>query len=335
MVAQEPGKLRVLIVGCGNIAGGFDAGRPAGTLPLTHVGAYSQNPAFDVLACIEPDPGRRASFMADWNIPLGFADFDELAQCPQQFDVISICSPTQAHAQDLEHAVAMKPMAIFCEKPVTLSAAQTEHWVTACAREDILLAVNHTRRWAPDVVQLQLDLARGAWGTVRSVVGHYNKGILNNGGHMLDLLIYLFGSLSVDWAGPAVFDFWPDDPSVAAVLRSHEGVPIHLCTACAQDYALFELEIVTSKGILKMENGGMNWSERRVVQDTNFKGYRRLGTTETADGQYQQAMRNAAANVCAALRQGAKLSSTGHTALQAQVLCEHIRNFAQPPTLRT
>ncbi len=168
-------------------------GRASEMPPLTHMGAYAKHPDFDVQACIEPDPYRRERFMAHWNIPAGFASFDELLKGSHAFDVVSICSPTAAHALDLENALALKPSAIFCEKPVTMHAAQTQQWVAACARENTLLAVNHTRRWAPDVVQLRQELASGAWGTVHSAVGYYNKGLLNNGGHMLDLLIYLCG----------------------------------------------------------------------------------------------------------------------------------------------
>ncbi len=150
---------------------------------------------------------------------------------------------------------------------------------------------------------------------------------------MLDLLIYLFGPLQVQWAGAVDYDFWEDDPSVTAVLRASSGTSIHMCTARAPDYALFELEIVTSMGVLAMENGGMNWRERRVVEDPQFKGYRRLDSAQSRQGQYMLAMSNAIANLHAALRDGDALSSTGHSALQAQRLCEQIRYLAERPTV--
>ncbi len=321
------------MVGCGNIAGGFDMARSSEQPPLTHMGAYCKHPDFDVQACIEPDAQRRERFMAHWKIPAGYSSFDALMQRPPAIDVVSICSPTAAHALDLECALALKPLAIFCEKPVTLHAAQTQHWVEACANAHTLLAVNHTRRWAPDVTRLKQELASGVWGSVHSAVGFYNKGLLNNGGHMLDLLIHLFGPLQVQWAGAVDYDYWEDDPTVAAVLRTASGAAIHLCTARAPDYALFELEIITSMGVLAMENGGMNWRERRVVEDPQFKGYRRLDSAQPRQGEYPSAMTHAVANLCAAVRGGDALASTGDSALQAQRLCERIRHLAERPTV--
>ena len=328
MTALDSAQLRVLIVGCGNIAGSFDVGHPKDALPLTHAGAYVHHPGFHVVACIEPDAGRRASFMARWKVPSGYASFEELAKRPQQFDVISICSPTAVHDQHLQQAVSMRPRAIFCEKPVTPYASVTARWVQACANENVLLAINHTRRWAPDVVRLQHDLSEGNWGVVRSVAGHYNKGLLNNGGHLVDLLLYLLGPLSVGWTGPAVFDFWPDDPSVAAILLTQHGMPIHLSTGDARDFAFFELEITCSAGVIAMENGGLNWRYRRVVEDPNFKGYKRLGADQSVAGDYRQAMLAAVSNLHDAIHHGAALASTGHSALQAQILCEQIRHLA-------
>ena len=58
----------VLIVGCGNIAGGFDAGRGADTPPFTHAGAFAQHPDFAVAACVDPDDAQRAAFAERWQV---------------------------------------------------------------------------------------------------------------------------------------------------------------------------------------------------------------------------------------------------------------------------
>jgi predicted dehydrogenase len=120
--------LKVLIVGCGNIAGGFDAERPASQPPLTHAGAFSRHGGFHVVACVEPDAERRGSFMRRWGIGQGFDDMAAVAQAhaPGSFDVVSLCSPTHAHAQQLEAALALKPRLIFCAKPLTPTLADTE-----------------------------------------------------------------------------------------------------------------------------------------------------------------------------------------------------------------
>lgn len=156
--------LRVLIVGCGNIAGGFDLGRSAGYLPYTHTGAYTRDGRFDLAACVEPDDKRRSDFMAAWGVSTGFRSIEEALGSGNQFDVISICSPTDCHAHDLETALRLQPKLIFCEKPLTTSAAESKRLVAECAQLNIPLAVNYTRRWDADVSKLQADMQAGRRG---------------------------------------------------------------------------------------------------------------------------------------------------------------------------
>jgi predicted dehydrogenase len=322
---QAPHPLDVLLVGCGNIAGGFDADRPRDALPLTQAGALQRHGGFRLAACVEPDAARRAAFMARWEIPLGAATVAELRAGAGSFDVIGICSPTALHAEHLQAAVHLRPRLIFCEKPVTPSLAETAHWVERCEAAGVLLAVNHTRRWAPDVRALHDELRAGHWGELRSAVGHYNKGVLNNGGHMIDLLHFLVGPLALLQAGTPVHDFWPDDPSVPALLRTESGVPVHLNIGHAGDFAFFELQLVTSRATIVMEDGGQHWRIRRVVENPDFKSYKGLDAGERQPGRYAEAMLIAATNLHDALHKGTPLSSTGRSALEAQRLCEEIR----------
>lgn len=319
---------RVLIVGCGNIAGGFDMGRPQGSLPYTHAGAYLRDGRFELTACIEPDDRRRSEFMAAWSIPVGLRSIDELADCDGQFDVISICSPTACHAHDLEIAVRLKPKLIFCEKPVTSSLAETEKVVEECSKANIPLAVNYTRRWDPDILKLKTDMNAGQWGTLRSIVGLYNKGILNNGSHMLDLLHFLVGPMKIIKVGKAVHDYFSSDPTVPVWLDGDHGVPIHLACAHAEDYAAFELQLIFSLGMLTMEEGGMFWRERRVVDNDTFKGYRKLGEGIRRGGQYPQAMLQAVDNIYRTINKGAVLSSTDKSAFDAHRMCEEVMQQA-------
>lgn len=323
MNARAP--LRTLVIGCGNIAGGFDAGRSPDTLPYSHAGALTRSAGFDLAACVEPDTARREAFMAHWHVAAGYASMSEIG-ADERFDVISVCSPTALHSEHIANALHLKPRLLFCEKPVAPSLEDAEALVSRCEESGVLLAINYTRRWAPDVVRLRDEIAAGQWGAVRSVCGTYNKGILNNGGHLIDLLHFLFGTeLELISAGAPTWDFWKDDPTVPAMLTMKDGTPVHLVTANAGDYALFEMQIITSFGVVTMTDGGTGWQLRKVVDSPHFKGYRSLDPIEQRAGEYAFAMTNAFANIEAALTYGTALASTGRSALEAQRLCEKIK----------
>jgi predicted dehydrogenase len=317
--------LRVLIVGCGNIASVFDQGRSAGDLPLTHAGGYSRDAHFYVAACVEPNNNRLGAFLDAWQVPNGFHSIDEALDSGNEFDVISICSPTQYHVQDINKAMRFKPKVIFCEKPVTLSSLETEALVIECEKLGIQLAVNYTRRWDPDIIQLKGDMQVGRWGELRSVLGAYNKGILNNGSHMVDLLHLLVGPTAIVNVGKPTCDYFPDDPTVPVWLAGPQEVPVHLACGHAKDYAMFELQFVFSLGVLTMEEGGMFWRERRVIDSNTFKGYRMLDEGARRIGKYPNAMTQAIDNIYRTISLGEPLASTGVTALSTQRVCEEIK----------
>jgi predicted dehydrogenase len=321
-------KFKVLIVGCGNIAGGYDLLQPEELLPLGHAKAFSKHGRFSLLGCIDPDFDKRMQFQRRWQVHQSFSSLLDIGLKVGQYDVISICSPTMGHAGDIQLALALKPKLIFCEKPVTSSLKDTRIAVQACAEQGVLLAVNFSRRWSPQVVQLKNDLKNECWGSVRSVSATYNKGILNNGSHMLDLLLYLFGPLSIASVGSAVNDFFSQDPSIDAVLRSEIGFPIQLNVAHAKDYTLFEIQIVTEKGVINMEDGGARWRYRHAKPSEKLVGYNFLNSGEWLEPDGSYAMSGAVANIFDALDSGAQLCSSGNNAIQAQILCEQINRLA-------
>lgn len=318
-------RLRVLIVGCGNIAGAFDEGRSISDFPFTHAGAYTRDDRFVLAACVEPNDDRRVAFMMNWGVTAGFRSIEDAFNSGSQFDVISICSPTICHEHDLETALQFKPRLIFCEKPVTDSVAHTERLVAECNKEKVLLAVNHTRAWDPDIAKLQASLLAGQWGYLRSVVGFYNKGILNNGSHMVDLLLRLVGPLKIVKVGKPTRDFFTDDPTVPAWLEGHQGVPVQFACGDARDYSIFELQFVLSRGVLTMESGGMFWRERCTSNSDTFRGYLMLDEGIRRAGGYSRAMLLAIDNVYQAIHHNETLASTGKSALAAQRLCEQIK----------
>ncbi|HMO67555.1 MAG TPA: hypothetical protein PKE25_02635, partial [Novosphingobium sp.] len=182
------------------------------------------------------------------------------------------------------------------------------------------------RRWAPDVVRLRAELAAGKWGSVRAVSATYNKGIVNNGSHLIDLLHFLLDRrLDLVAAGAPLFDFWPEDPTIPAMLVTDDGVPVQLGVAHAADFSLFELQIVTSLGVIAMLDGGSSWQFREVINSPDFKGYRALDAGERHPGELAYAMSQAYGNIANALAMGAPLASNGRSALMAQRLCQQIR----------
>ena len=267
--------------------------------------------------------------MAAWGVPVGFRVIEDVVNFAHRFDVISICSPTTCHAHDLEIALSLKPKLIFCEKPIATSLVEAEKIVEECRKSNVLLAVNYSRRFDPDVRKLQMDMQEGRWGQLRSIIGCYNKGILNNGSHMLDLVSLLVGPLQITAVGKPIYDFFPNDPTIPVWLEGTGALPIHLVCGHAEDYAMFEVQLLFSRGALTMEDGGMYWRERSVVDSSTFNGYRVLNDGVRRSGQYPRSMLQAICNIFNAVATSDKtIASNGESALVTQRLCEQIKQRA-------
>jgi predicted dehydrogenase len=329
---------RVLLIGCGNIAGRFDMVRPVDAWPLTHAGAFQSHGGYELVACIDPDEQTRCAFATYWDIARHAPSLEVLGALPGEFDVIGLCSPTALHHTHMEALLLLKPRVIFCEKPLTYCLRESARWEQACKEQGVTLAVNYTRQWDPSVCRLVEEFRLGCWGAIRSAVGYYNKGVLNNGGHLVDLLLRLLGPLEVLAAATPVHDYWDSDPTVSGLLRSKEGqVPVCLAPAHAKDYSLFELELVCEMGVIRMRNGGMNWDTRHVEVSPHFSGYRSLAGADSCDGDYLQAMTLAVTEIHQHLSHGTGIRSDGAHALAIQDICEQLlvaANYAAPLTNR-
>lgn len=321
---------RVLIIGCGAIAGGYDSGRAGDAPPLTHAGAFSRDARFKIVACVDPDEVARTAFAERWGIAHRGAAVDELEARPGGFDVVSICSPTAFHAEHLAAALALKPRLIFCEKPLAGDVETARNLVDRCRGEGVALAVNYTRRWAPDLLALAAEIRSGKWGAPISAVGWYTKGVVHNGGHLADLLGMMLGELTFICAGKPVFDFWDDDPTVPALLRSADGANVHLAAGDTRAFTQFELVLTCEQGEIAVRDGGFRIETRKVQDSATFTGYRVLGERESVAGRYDEAMACAVANIADHLDHAKPLASTGANALAAQRLCEVIRTGSLP-----
>ncbi len=316
--------INVLIVGCGNIAGGFDFYRENATLPLTHAGAYFRDNRFKILACVDPDLVKRQRFKDRWNIEFSYECIDDALHSGNSFDVVSICSPTSVHYSDLTSAIKYSPRLIFCEKPLAETLKLSEDVVMQCEKRNIPLLVNYSRRFDSSLQQLKLSYDNGEYGELRSISGIYNKGILNNGSHLIDLLINLFGSMELCWVGSTVYDYDGNDPTIPFTLKTKSGVFVMVSCANANDYSFFELQFVFSKGVLLMQDGGLRWQKLSLIESQFFSGYKVLDRHPSYLGGYQNAMTMAVDNIYSFLEEKQPLLSDGANSIKVQQLCNQI-----------
>ena len=201
MPGEKKGRYRVMI----NVAiagfgwwGAYLARRLAGSKALT------------VRAIVEPDRGRTEAIVASGYEHL--TDFRQALDNPA-LDAVLIATPSRLHADQIEAAAAAGKH-VFCEKPLSMNAADARRAVDACKDANIVLGVGHMRRFEPAMQYLKQQVAEGTLGTIMHAEAAFSHdkiagvepgnwrttsaespaaGMTATGIHLSDVLISLFG----------------------------------------------------------------------------------------------------------------------------------------------
>jgi len=225
---------------------------------------------------------------------------------------------------------------VLCEKPLALGSGDM---AKICSLMDRLedqgrgLWINYTRDWDTALAALSGEIASGAWGRFLAVTGRYNKGLGNNGGHLLGLItqvLQIAPALLVPiFAQVARMDFSTDDPSIDAVLRAPDNCLVHLISTDATSYHHFEIDFFLEKGIVSVEDSGYRIVTRSAEDSPRHPGYREVGSRQERSGGLAGAMANAFASIASELTLGAPGVSQARRMVQVEALVTTIRDFAQ------
>ncbi|HEX2685855.1 MAG TPA: Gfo/Idh/MocA family oxidoreductase [Kofleriaceae bacterium] len=205
--------------------------------------AIARNGCADIVAIADPSPERRDAALA---VAPAATPCEHLGQLLEQpLDGIVIATPSALHA---EHCLAAlgHGLAVFCQKPLGRTAAETEQLVAAARDANCLLAVDLSYRHTAAIQRIREVLRTGGIGQVFAVdlVFHnaygpdaawfYDKAA-SGGGCVIDLGIHL-----VDLA------LWLlEFPAVEAVDSRlyRRGVPLSAGDSRVEDFAAVQLRL--------------------------------------------------------------------------------------------
>jgi myo-inositol 2-dehydrogenase / D-chiro-inositol 1-dehydrogenase len=160
----------------------------------------------------------------------------------KSIDAVLICTPTDTHADLIEQA-AKAGKAIFCEKPVDLSAERVRACLKVVADTKAKLMIGFNRRFDPSFASLQKRLAAGEVGKPEIVtILSRDPGpppisyITRSGGLFRDMMIH--------------------DLDMARFLLGEEPVEVSAMAACLVDPAIGQAgDIDTAVVTLKTKSG--------------------------------------------------------------------------------
>jgi predicted dehydrogenase len=169
-------------------------------VPHTHLSALANIPSARVVAGCDISEEARNLFLERWGDTWPdlrvFNDYTEMLNTAKP-EVVCVATPDNLHLPVVLAAVEAGAKAIFCEKPMSTHTDDIDTMIEAIEANNVVVNVNHTRRWMPPYVAAREVLRSGQIGElvqINSHLGGERAMLWRNHSHVIDLLNYFADS---------------------------------------------------------------------------------------------------------------------------------------------
>ena len=164
-MSQAPTVFRVAIIGTGRVGYQFSFG----DLPDNHAEAVALDTRCELVAGVNRGRDKLDAFGQRFGVAALFSDYREML-AEVQPDLVIVATHPELHCEMVETcAQAAATRAIICEKPMALSLSECDRMIAACSAGDVLLQINHNRRWLAEWNLALALLQEGAIGDLNSI----------------------------------------------------------------------------------------------------------------------------------------------------------------------
>ncbi len=179
--------LKVLIIGLGDIAMGYDLGRA--DVSWTHVSAILKNEDYVIIGGVDPAIATHDSFYSLTSAP-AYSDIDDfLLKNKQSVDLVVISSPTNYHLCHYKKIKSLQPKLVLMEKPLVAADEELEPLMAEIISGPRVM-VNLFRLYQSKINSVLNELANN--GPCRISI-RYSNSIEHNGIHFITLILRHFG----------------------------------------------------------------------------------------------------------------------------------------------
>lgn len=310
----------VLIIGAGKIGAFFDA--PESEHVLTHAHAFSRHQGFNIMGFVDADYDQAKRAAQVWNCEA----FTSIAAAFEngKIDIAVVATPDNTHYSIIKELAGFPLRLVLAEKPLTTSLNGSQEIIQLYHEHEITLAMNYTRRYVPEFMDLKCKIASGAFGRFLSGNGYYGKGTLHNGSHMIDFLRFLLGDISQTRTLSCIYDYFEDDPSCTAEFLMTCGGQFVMQAVDCRCHTIFELDLIFESRRMRIVDSGFTMETYSIKESELFSGYRNLCLLETRSTSQGKALLFTVEDIYEHLVSGVPVPSTGMDGIIVQQLCSAI-----------
>ena len=314
----------------------------AGRIGQIHARSAAAHKAATLAAVFDVDAKAAAAIAAGTGATVAKGISDIIGD--KSIDAVLICTPTDTHADLIEQA-AKAGKAIFCEKPVDLSAERVRACLKVVADTKAKLMIGFNRRFDPSFASLQKRLAAGEVGKPEIVtILSRDPGpppisyITRSGGlfrdmmiHDLDMARFLLGEEPVEVSAMAACLVDPaigqagDIDTAVVTLKTKSGKLAQISNSSRATYGYDQrIEVHGSGGLLRADN-----QYATTVQKATGDGFSSDPVLNFFLERYTPAYRAEMDTFVTGVLEGKPLNPTGEDGLKALLLADAAEESAK------
>lgn len=267
---------KAVLVGLGQVAWRFDD-EPGRTVIATHLGAYrAVADRIELAGAFDPSEAARSDFAARHpEVPL-FDDIGEMMRACEP-EVVSVCSPNDAHRDAVETIFAIRaPRILWCEKPLATSVEDAEAIAELCVRNKTELLVSYVREWHPLWQRFKERMDSGEIGEITCLRVAMPNRLWSIGSHAVSLLRWLGGEITSMRGLPVPALTQHGEPAVSGLFLYSSGASGILQVTSRRNDLVVEAEAIGTEGRLICREGTGSISTEMFAESARFSGYREL-----------------------------------------------------------
>ena len=250
-----------------------------------------------------------------------YTDYREMLEKAKP-DLVSVVTPDHLHADITVDAANSGAKAILCEKPIATSLEDADRMIAAVEANEVILSVEHTRRWYPSYHAARERIRSGEIGPLRGIVVNLlarRSMLFRNGTHMLDMTCF-FAESDPQWVFAQLeegFDHFTEykgdgghDPSTDPAASAY----IHFANGVRAFYNGLKVSIGGPGMQLICDDGTIEISDVEAFVIRNLSEWTRSKTPLEIDQYMVNGILGAVEELIRALENGGELVSPAHEA---------------------
>lgn len=259
--------MRCGVIGLGNI--GYQSELdPIRVKPASHCSSYIAHPESELCAIFDQDSAKTELAFNNIKNARKCYNIDEIKE--MSLDIISVATNLESHF-DIVVSLAGSCKLILCEKPIAENYERAMRMVDLCDKKNTILLINYHRRFDPLIIncknRIESDLGR-----INSVSSYYTNGILHNGSHMINLLLYFFGNFE-NIKSKYSFNSCLDGDFNADILFNAGNVSCSMQSLEVKHMNIFDVRFFCEKGIANLTQFSKRLEITKRRDCTLFSGY--------------------------------------------------------------